>query len=154
VSPGGRQKLTKGLLMAQETGAYIVSNSYMSPRGFRPAFSELVVEPALRQSQWERIVAAHADGRLCYTTMTAEGQTRVTDARLTKQLLMSLPTGASVKSNAYKSVDGKSVPVFEILVASQNDREAQWRKITADGANGKTCIVFESKVAYEQWLAG
>lgn len=154
MSPGGRQKLTKAFLMAQETGAYVVSNSYRPPDGFRPSFDEAVAEPALRQTQWERITAARADGRLCRIVTVTNGSTQITDTKLTKQILVSLPTGAKVTSNVSEPIDGTLVPLFTILVAPRDDREAQWQKIMADGMHGKTCIVFESKLEYERWLAG
>jgi len=154
MSPGTIEKLTKTFLMAQETGAFIVSNSYRSPGGCRPSFDELVLEPAQRQNQWKRIAAACADGRLCRIATTTDGQAQVTDAKLTKELLMSLPTGVRLTSNVYKPSDGMSVPLFAEFVAPPDDREAQWQRIRAEGMNGKTCRVFESRVAYEQWLVG
>jgi len=146
--------LLQSLLMAQKTGAFIVSNSYRSPGGDRPSFDELILEPAQRQNQWERIKASCADGRLCRIAATADGQTQITDAKLTKQLLMSLPTGVRVTSNVYRPSSGMSVPWFAEFVAPPDDREAQWQRIRAEGMNGKTCRVFESRVAYEHWISG
>jgi len=154
MSPSTREKLTKAFLMAQKTGAFIVSNSYRSPDGYRPSLNELVLEPAQRQNQWKRITAACADGRLCRIAATTDGQAQITDAKLTKQLFMSLPTGVRLTSNVREPSEGLLVPVFAALVVPPDDREAQWQRIRAEGMNGKTCLVFESRVAYEQWLVG
>jgi len=58
-------RLTKTLLMAQETGLYLASNLYCPGHPLRPVFAERIVEPALRAAQWERIKRAKVNGRLC-----------------------------------------------------------------------------------------
>jgi hypothetical protein len=55
-------KLTKAFLIAAPAGGYLASNC-----GFPPIFAE-VIAPTIpaRLAQWKRIVAADANGRLCY----------------------------------------------------------------------------------------
>jgi len=62
-----KNRLTKRFLMTLQTGAYIISNCHkpVSPNKFKPIFEEEVAALEQRQVQWERIKAAHADGRLC-----------------------------------------------------------------------------------------
>jgi hypothetical protein len=58
-----RQKLTRSFLLAQRTGAYIVSNCYQSAS--ESCFAEFVAGPNQRADQWQRIKLAGADGRTC-----------------------------------------------------------------------------------------
>ena len=62
-SPIYRQKLTKRFFMSLPEGMYLSSNTYMY-RG-RPRFSEEVSPPSEREQQWQRILIAGANGRLC-----------------------------------------------------------------------------------------
>jgi hypothetical protein len=57
-------KLTKKILLAAPEGAYLVSNCF---QGFstESVFEEIVACPQARAGQWERVVAAKADQRLC-----------------------------------------------------------------------------------------
>ena len=60
--------------------------------------------------------------------------------RLTKKLLMSLPTGAFLVSNCHRSIGIDTVmPLFAERVAPLDDREFQWQRIKQCGANGRTC---------------
>jgi hypothetical protein len=55
-------KLTKAFLIAAPAGDYLTSNC-----GFPPIFAESVSSSMqARLDQWKRIVATHANGRLCY----------------------------------------------------------------------------------------
>lgn len=69
-----RKKLTKGFLMDQPVGSYIVSNCYrrVSSSRYEPVFQEEVKKPEEREAQWERIKAARANGRLCFVYPSIE----------------------------------------------------------------------------------
>jgi hypothetical protein len=58
-----RQKLTKRFFMSLSEGLYLSSNTYIQ-RGC-PSFSERVSPPSEREQQWERILIAGVNGRLC-----------------------------------------------------------------------------------------
>ena len=62
-----REPLTKKLLMDLEIGAYVISNIMSAPPqcGGKPVFAEEVRNLKARQGQWERIKAAHVNGKLC-----------------------------------------------------------------------------------------
>jgi len=63
VKPIKTEKLTKGFLMELPEGVYLVSNVY-EKKG-KPAFAEKVSPLSKRNKQWERIVKAWANHRLC-----------------------------------------------------------------------------------------
>jgi hypothetical protein len=56
-------KLTKKFFMAAPEGLFLASNC-MTPRG-QTIFGEVIAPVAVRQQQWERIVAVGASQRLC-----------------------------------------------------------------------------------------
>jgi hypothetical protein len=60
-------KLTRRFLMSLPDGHYLVSGCYdhLGPGAYAPCFAEHVVPLAERDAQWERIKAAHANGRNC-----------------------------------------------------------------------------------------
>ena len=62
-------RLTKAFLMELPESLYLVSNCL---RGSRPVFEETVRPAAEREQQWKAIVAARANGRLCYVFHDAE----------------------------------------------------------------------------------
>ena len=71
--------------------------------------------------------------------------------RLTKKLLMKLPTGAFLVSNCYSRVGPDMVtPVFAETVAPLDDREWQWQRIREAGANGRTCEVHNTSEEYKR----
>lgn len=63
VRPFKCEKLTKRFLMELPEGVYLVSNVY-EQKG-KPAFAENVSPLPERNKQWERIVEAFANHRLC-----------------------------------------------------------------------------------------
>lgn len=63
VKPIKTEKLTKRFLMELPEGAYLVSNVY-EQKG-KPAFAEKVSPPPERNKQWQKIVDARANHRLC-----------------------------------------------------------------------------------------
>ena len=149
--------LTKGFLMAQQTGAYLVSNCCESASGqFVATFDECVAEHGARSQQWDRIKAAGAAGGRCFAFHGAEHAGCSAAAKLTRRFLMSLATGVRIVSNAFVPPFGEPVPVFEESIVPCNEREAQWKRIKAAQAVGRTCHVFESaegipKVASNGW---
>jgi len=64
-------KLSKKILLAAPEGAYLVSNCF---RGFttESVFEEIVAPLQVRAEQWERIIAAKADQRLCRVFATQQ----------------------------------------------------------------------------------
>ena len=140
-----RALLTKGFLMAQPTGSYLVSNCGSTPGKHVPTFNERVGPTAARQAQWERIKAARAHGRLCNVRETEAPDARqIARKRLTKEFLMALPEGVYIVSNPVVSVaPGPFVRRFEEYVAQPEAREEQWERIQATGADGRHCNVYE-----------
>ena len=63
--------LTKKILIAAPEGAYLVSNCF---KGFTRSsiFEETVSLPEEREHQWERVLAAHANHRLCRVFATKQ----------------------------------------------------------------------------------
>ena len=150
-----RAGLTKGFLMAQRTGTYIVVTSGGTPGRHVPRFDERVGPLDARGAQWERIKAARAAGQLC-NVREAEGHTSrvIARAKLTKRLLMDQREGVYIASNQYIPVNpGPAVPTFEGHVARPDDREAQWERIKAAGANGRMCNVYEDPEDHVNWLS-
>ena len=63
--------------------------------------------------------------------------------KLTKKLLMRLPAGVFLVSNCYTPIGYRKVaPVFYEKVRPLDDREDQWQRIKAAGANGRICAVY------------
>lgn len=58
-------KLTKKILLAAPEGAYLVSNCFQGFSTTDSIFEEIVASPQARAEQWERVVTAKADQRLC-----------------------------------------------------------------------------------------
>ena len=58
-----RQRLTKRFFMSLPEGLYISSNTYIHQG--HPRFSEPVSPPSKREQQWQRILFAGVNGRLC-----------------------------------------------------------------------------------------
>ena len=63
VTPIKTKKLTKRFLMELPEGVYLVSNVY-EQKG-KPAFAEKVTPLSERNKQWQKIVNARANHRLC-----------------------------------------------------------------------------------------
>jgi hypothetical protein len=63
----GFHKLSKRFLMGLPAGLYLASNclNEVSPHSHISKFYEYVTPHKERDAQWERIKAAHADGRNC-----------------------------------------------------------------------------------------
>ena len=61
-------KLTRRFLSSLPHGLFLVSNAYdMTDSGdYVPCFAEHVLPAPERDAQWQRIKAAHADGRQCH----------------------------------------------------------------------------------------
>jgi hypothetical protein len=57
-------KLTKNYFMALPAGLYLISNCMKSIG--EPIFADFVQPRPSRQSQWQAIVAARANGRVCH----------------------------------------------------------------------------------------
>jgi hypothetical protein len=151
-----RAELTRGFLMAQRTGSYLVSTCGRTPGEHLPRFDESVGRVDAREAQWERIKAAQADGTLCNVREAEERASRViARAKLTKRLLMSLPEGVYIASNQWvPATPGPSVPRFAEHVAEPEAREAQWERIKTAGADGRHCNVYETPEDHAKWLAG
>ena len=65
-------------------------------------------------------------------------------SELTKQFLMSLPTGCFLVSTC-DGPSGPHVPRFHERVGPKADSEAQWRRVKAAGADGSLCNVYRSE---------
>ena len=59
-----RHKLTRKYLMGLPEGLFLVSNLGLSP--MQSSFAEKVVPLNLRKDQWNRIIEAGVDQRLCH----------------------------------------------------------------------------------------
>ena len=71
--------------------------------------------------------------------------------KLTKTLLMRLPTGVFLVSNTQRSIGPNTVtPVFAEKVVPFDDREWQWRRIKECGADGRTCEVHTTSEEYKK----
>ena len=71
--------------------------------------------------------------------------------KLTKKLLMGLPTGVFLVSNCYKVIGPHTVtPVFAEKLVPLDDRERQWQRIKECGANGRTCEVHTTSEEYKR----
>jgi len=74
------------------------------------------------------------------------------DEKLTKRFFMGLPAGVYLVSGV-----GGFTPFerdFEAEVSSQETRQAQWQQIKQARVDRCTCMVFESKHAYDEWNKG
>jgi len=60
---GERHKLTKTYLMSLPEGSYMVSNLFLNP--MRSSFAEEVAPLNMRIHQWDRIIAADVQQKLC-----------------------------------------------------------------------------------------
>ena len=71
--------------------------------------------------------------------------------KLTKKLLMGLPTSVFVVSNCHRPIGPDMVtPVFAEKVVPLDDREWQWQRIKECGANGRTCEVHKTSEEYKR----
>jgi len=71
--------------------------------------------------------------------------------KLTKTLLMRLPTGVFLVSNTQRSIGPNTVtPVFAERVVPSDDREEQWLRIKTCGADGRTCEVHSTSEEYKK----
>ena len=71
--------------------------------------------------------------------------------KLTKRLLMRLPTGAFLVSNCQRSIGPNTVtPAFAAKVVPPDDRERQWQQIKNCGADGRTCEVHTTSEEYKK----
>lgn len=76
----------------------------------------------------------------------------VDSAKLTRRYLMSLAEGLYVVSNCYERVSPGAVrPILMEPVASQEERAAQWERVKAVYAHGRSCDVFESQAHFKDW---
>ena len=74
--------------------------------------------------------------------------------KLSKKILMELPTGVYIVSNCYKRIrPDKYVPAIEEEVVPFEQREAQWERIKAARANHRLCFVYTSFEDYERLKA-
>ena len=64
-------KLIKKILLAMPEGAYLVSNCFHGSTN-ASIFEEIVADHQDREEQWQRVVAARADGRLCRVFATKQ----------------------------------------------------------------------------------
>ncbi len=62
--------LTKKLLFSLREGDYLVSNVAEAP--IQPKFAQTIAPKEQREAQWKEIVAARANGRLCYVFASAK----------------------------------------------------------------------------------
>jgi hypothetical protein len=62
-------KLTKTVLLNLPEGHYLASNCMLTP--IQPIFAQTIRPAAQRAAQWREIVAARANGRLCYVFETS-----------------------------------------------------------------------------------
>jgi hypothetical protein len=73
--------------------------------------------------------------------------------KLSKKLLMELPTGAYLVSNCYKPIGPSRVaPAFTESVAPPAEREVQWRRLRAASADHRLCFIYRSLEDYERSL--
>ena len=70
-------------------------------------------------------------------------------AKLSKKFFASLPNGVYLVSNCYAS---PPISNFAEYVVPSAEREEQWQRITAAGADQRLCRVFKDQAAYQQWL--
>jgi len=71
--------------------------------------------------------------------------------KLTKALLMRLPTGVFLVSNTQRVIGPNTVtPVFAEKVVPFDDRERQWRRIKECGADGRTCEAHTTSEEYKK----
>lgn len=71
-------------------------------------------------------------------------------AKLTKKLLAALPQGLFLVSNLMKT---PTEPIFAETIRPGPQRQDQWRRIVALGANGRLCHVFQSPEAAQAHFA-
>ena len=70
--------------------------------------------------------------------------------KLSKKLLMQLPTGVFLVSNCYMPMGHRTVtPVFAERITALDDREAQWERIKDSGANGRNCEIHKNSESYK-----
>ena len=71
--------------------------------------------------------------------------------KLTKTLLMRLPTGVFLVSNCQRSIGPNTVtPAYAGKVVPLDDREWQWQQIKNCGADGRTCEVHTTSEEYKK----
>lgn len=70
--------------------------------------------------------------------------------KLTKRILMAGSVGSYLVSNCCSGWTFRSV--FEEEVAPINEREAQWKRIVASGADSRSCRFFNTQHDYQVWL--
>ena len=71
--------------------------------------------------------------------------------KLTKKFLMQLPSGTFLVSNCFRRLGPETLtPVFYENVLPLDDREAQWQRIKACGANHRLCHVYKDSEQYKQ----
>lgn len=64
ITPVASQKLTRNFLMSLSAGIYLVSNVMQAPG--QPMFAKTVRPHPDRDAEWQAIVAAGANNRLCH----------------------------------------------------------------------------------------
>ena len=73
--------------------------------------------------------------------------------KLTKKFFLSLPTGVYLVSNCYEMVSTDAyTPAFYEYVVASDQREAQWQRIKAAGANHRLCIVYRTTDEFTESL--
>jgi hypothetical protein len=81
--------------------------------------------------------------------MPVKPQPEVGNEKLTKRFFLGLPTDTFLVSNCFES---RRRPVFAEYLLPSAEREEQWRRICAEGADQRKCHIFEDESAFQQWL--
>ena len=75
--------------------------------------------------------------------------------KLSKKYLMSLPKGVYLVSNCYKVLQpGLFAPSFSEYVRPLKERNAQWDRVKAAGADHRLCITYTSMEECRRYLEG
>ena len=75
----------------------------------------------------------------------------LTDNKMTKKFLMSLPEGAFIVSGVGTKINGKIVPEIAEHVLPIEKRELQWKKIKKAWCNNREFTVFKNKQDWERY---
>ena len=87
------------------------------------------------------------------TTITDDRVSKVSEIPrhlLTEQFLMGLPEGIFLVSNFMKK--DSTTPIFLERVSPQAARKKQWKRIYRSMASKKSCIVFDTAQALEDFM--
>ena len=73
--------------------------------------------------------------------------------KLNKKYFLGLPAGVYLVSNCYEMVTMETyTPAFYEYVVAPDQRESQWQRIKAAGANQRQCEVYENADEFKESL--